>query len=71
MSAPLVEVRDVNFAYDKRAVLKGINMSFYKGKVIAIMGGSGCGKTTLFNALTGSKQGAGRRGACQRRDTPC
>jgi phospholipid/cholesterol/gamma-HCH transport system ATP-binding protein len=54
VSAPLVEVRDVNFAYDKRAVLKGINMSFHKGKVIAIMGGSGCGKTTLFRLIGGA-----------------
>ncbi len=54
MSAPLVEVRDVNFAYDTRPVLKGINMSFPKGKLIAIMGGSGCGKTTLFRLIGGS-----------------
>jgi phospholipid/cholesterol/gamma-HCH transport system ATP-binding protein len=53
VSAPLVEVRDVNFAYDSRAILKGINMSFHKGKVIAIMGGSGCGKTTTLNLIGG------------------
>ncbi len=50
----LVEIRDVNFAYDDRAILKGINMSFGKGKVIAIMGGSGCGKTTLFRLIGGA-----------------
>ena len=49
-----VEIRDVNFAYDNRPILKGINMSFDKGKVIAIMGGSGCGKTTLFRLIGGA-----------------
>jgi phospholipid/cholesterol/gamma-HCH transport system ATP-binding protein len=53
-SQSLVEIRDVNFAYDNRPVLKGINMSFKKGKVIAIMGGSGCGKTTLFRLIGGA-----------------
>jgi ABC-type multidrug transport system fused ATPase/permease subunit len=42
----LVEINDLNFAYDKRPVLEGINMAFPKGKLIAIMGLSGCGKTT-------------------------
>lgn len=53
-SQPLVEIRDVNFSYDGRPVLKGINMTFHKGKVIAIMGGSGCGKTTLFRLIGGA-----------------
>jgi phospholipid/cholesterol/gamma-HCH transport system ATP-binding protein len=51
---PLVEIRDVNFAYGRRPILKGINMTFHKGKVIAIMGGSGCGKTTLFRLIGGA-----------------
>jgi phospholipid/cholesterol/gamma-HCH transport system ATP-binding protein len=50
----LVEIRDVNFSYDQRPVLNGINMSFGKGKVIAVMGGSGCGKTTLFRLIGGA-----------------
>jgi phospholipid/cholesterol/gamma-HCH transport system ATP-binding protein len=53
-SQSLVEIRDVNFSYDKRAILNGINMSFGKGKVIAVMGGSGCGKTTLFRLIGGA-----------------
>ena len=53
-SPPLVEIRDVNFAYAKRSILKGINMTFPKGKVIAVMGGSGCGKTTLLRLIGGA-----------------
>jgi phospholipid/cholesterol/gamma-HCH transport system ATP-binding protein len=50
----LVEIRDVNFSYGSRPVLKGINMTLPKGKVIAVMGGSGCGKTTLFRLIGGA-----------------
>ncbi len=52
-SSALVEIRDLNFAYDKRPVLKGINMTFPRGKLVAIMGLSGCGKTTLLRHIGG------------------
>ena len=52
-SSPLVEISDLHFAYDKRAILKGINMTLQKGKLIAIMGSSGCGKTTLLRHIGG------------------
>jgi phospholipid/cholesterol/gamma-HCH transport system ATP-binding protein len=50
----LVEIRDVNFAYDVRPVLKGINMDVPRGKIVAIMGLSGCGKTTLLRMIGGA-----------------
>ena len=50
----LVEVRDVNFSYGSRPILQGINLTLPKGKVIAVMGGSGCGKTTLFRLIGGA-----------------
>ena len=53
-SQALVEIRDVNFTYDTRPILNGINMTFPKGKVIAVMGGSGCGKTTLLRLIGGA-----------------
>lgn len=49
----LVKIRDLNFAYDNRPILNGINMDFPRGKVVAIMGGSGCGKTTLLRLIGG------------------
>ena len=52
-SEALVEIRDVNFAYDSRPILKGINMTFPKGRLVAIMGLSGCGKTTLLRHIGG------------------
>ena len=50
---PLVEIDNVDFAYGKRAILKGISLSVPTGKVVAIMGGSGCGKTTLLRLIGG------------------
>ncbi|WP_308446493.1 ABC transporter ATP-binding protein [Chitinimonas sp. BJYL2] len=54
MSAePLVVVDNVTFSYDRRTILKGISLDIPKGKVVAIMGGSGCGKTTLLRLIGG------------------
>ena len=53
MSDNLVELENVSFAYGKRPILKGINLVAPRGKVIAIMGGSGCGKTTLMRLIGG------------------
>lgn len=52
-SESLVEIHDLYFSYEQRAILKGINMSFPRGKLIAIMGLSGCGKTTLLRHIGG------------------
>jgi phospholipid/cholesterol/gamma-HCH transport system ATP-binding protein len=49
----LVEIDNVEFRYDVRPVLKGINMRFPRGKVISIMGLSGCGKTTTLRLIGG------------------
>jgi len=49
-----VELDAVTFGYDAtHTVLDGITMSIPQGKVVAIMGGSGCGKTTIFRLIGG------------------
>jgi phospholipid/cholesterol/gamma-HCH transport system ATP-binding protein len=55
----LVEIRDLVFAYDKRPVLKGVNMTMPKGNLVAIMGLSGCGKTTLLRHIGGTLKPTG------------
>jgi phospholipid/cholesterol/gamma-HCH transport system ATP-binding protein len=57
----LVEIEDVAFGYGDRLVLKGINLTAKRGQVIAIMGSSGCGKTTLLRLIGGQiKPGQGQ-----------
>lgn len=50
---PMIQVTNLVKSFDGRIVLDGINMTVEKGKVTAIMGGSGCGKTTLLRHLIG------------------
>lgn len=58
-NSPLVSLRDVRFAYGEREVLRGIDLSVHRGQVIAIMGGSGCGKTTLLRLIGGQLRASG------------
>ncbi|MBC7685405.1 MAG: ABC transporter ATP-binding protein [Bdellovibrionales bacterium] len=49
----LVEIRNLHFAYGDRSILSNLNMDFPRGKVVAVMGGSGCGKTTVLRLIGG------------------
>jgi phospholipid/cholesterol/gamma-HCH transport system ATP-binding protein len=52
--ANAVELADVAFGYDRRRpVLSGIDMTIPRGKVVAIMGASGSGKTTILRLIGG------------------
>lgn len=53
LAEPLVRLNDVSFAYDQRPVLEGISMEIPRGKLVAIMGSSGCGKTTTLRLIGG------------------
>jgi len=44
---------NVTFAYDDRPVLQGVTMTIPRGKIVAIMGGSGGGKTTILRLISG------------------
>ena len=52
-SENLVEVSDLHFSFENNPVLKGINLAIPRGKVVAILGVSGCGKTTLLRHFGG------------------
>jgi phospholipid/cholesterol/gamma-HCH transport system ATP-binding protein len=49
----LLELRNVDFGYGDRLVLSNLNMRFPRGQVVAVMGGSGCGKTTVLRLIGG------------------
>ena len=50
----IMELKNVVYAYEnKKKVLKGINLSVEEGKMYAILGLSGCGKTTLLSLMGG------------------
>jgi phospholipid/cholesterol/gamma-HCH transport system ATP-binding protein len=49
----LVDIHDLHFGYGDRLILSGLTMEFPRGKVIAIMGGSGSGKTTVLRLIGG------------------
>ena len=49
----LVEIRGVSFQYGTRTILDNMTLNIPRGKVTAIMGGSGCGKTSLLNLIGG------------------
>ncbi len=49
----LVDIHDLQFGYGDRLILSGLTMQFPRGKVIAIMGGSGSGKTTVLRLIGG------------------
>jgi phospholipid/cholesterol/gamma-HCH transport system ATP-binding protein len=51
--APLVAIADLHFSYGARPILSGVTMQFGRGKVIAVMGGSGSGKTTILRLIGG------------------
>jgi len=60
---PVLEVRDLTVSYVKRRsilrrstaaeVLRGVDFSLHAGQTLALLGGSGCGKTTAAKALIG------------------
>ena len=51
-----ISVRDLVKKFGTQTVLTGVNLDIAAGETIVIMGGSGCGKTTLLRLLIGSHQ---------------
>jgi len=51
---PFLDVDHVTFGYSERVILSDVSLQFRRGSVTAIMGGSGCGKTTLLRLIGGT-----------------
>ena len=52
-SDPLVRIDNLSFAYHERLILDGTSFNVPRGKVTALMGASGGGKTTLLRLIGG------------------
>ena len=48
-----IKLENVSYAYDEQQILKDISLQVEAGQVVAILGPSGVGKTTLFNLIAG------------------
>jgi phospholipid/cholesterol/gamma-HCH transport system ATP-binding protein len=49
----LVDIHNLHFSYGERPILSGLTMQFPRNKVVAVMGGSGSGKTTILRLIGG------------------
>jgi len=55
-SSALVELKNVSFGYGERRILDGVSLTVPRGKVTALMGASGGGKTTVLRLIGGQNR---------------
>ncbi|MBQ1902060.1 MAG: ABC transporter ATP-binding protein [Lachnospiraceae bacterium] len=48
-----IELKDLQYSYDKKQIFSNVNYRFEKGKKYALIGKSGCGKSTLLKVIAG------------------
>jgi phospholipid/cholesterol/gamma-HCH transport system ATP-binding protein len=56
LAEPLVELRNLTFGYGERVILDDVSLSVPRGKVTALMGASGGGKTTILRLIGGQNR---------------
>jgi branched-chain amino acid transport system ATP-binding protein len=53
MSAPLLQVRDLEVAYGRVRAVRGISIEVAEGEIVTLVGANGAGKTTILRAISG------------------
>ena len=56
---PIIRVESLTAGYDDKAILENVSFEVRRGEVFVILGGSGCGKTTLLKHMIGLYAAAG------------
>lgn len=59
MTAPIIEINNLNKSFGSIEVLKDISVSIQKGEFLVLLGPSGCGKSTLLNCIAGLEEISG------------
>jgi ABC-2 type transport system ATP-binding protein len=52
MRTPVLQLRDLSYAYGERQVLRQLNLTIGRGELVALLGPNGSGKSTLFQLLS-------------------
>ena len=60
-SNDMLQLKDIEFSYsnakkERFSILQGLNLTVPQGEVMALVGGNGVGKTTLFNIISGQQK---------------
>jgi phospholipid/cholesterol/gamma-HCH transport system ATP-binding protein len=63
LSEPVIEVRNLWTRFGRQIVHRDINLTVYRGEILALVGGSGSGKTTLLRQMLGLER-PGRGEVC-------
>jgi phospholipid/cholesterol/gamma-HCH transport system ATP-binding protein len=50
---PLLALRDVTLAYGPKVIQQNLSLDVWRGSIFAVMGGSGCGKSTVLKSIIG------------------
>ena len=53
LNKPIIHLRNVNFQRDNKVILDDVSMDIRQGSIVAIMGPSGVGKTTILRLISG------------------
>jgi phospholipid/cholesterol/gamma-HCH transport system ATP-binding protein len=53
MAGPIVSVQGLTLAYGEKVIQRDLSFDVQKGSIFAVMGGSGCGKSTVLKAVIG------------------
>jgi putative phosphonate transport system ATP-binding protein len=68
MPQPILVARDIEKRFGERSAVAGVGLELYPGEVLAVVGESGCGKTTLLDCLSGRSRPDGGSVSFRTRD---